>query len=163
MWDALHGEWQWQVDSNIIRKRRSVRFEWYKLESVSGIIDRVMTKLEKYKKMAVDGWQWHSNWQVTQQVASGSGSKWHWQLQWLNGCGSVTGSGPNDSGSGPNDSSSGSMAVYTHRITAAIGSPNTLNSPLAAPPACDSARIHSSISPESGSGNVRVVSFDRGD
>jgi hypothetical protein len=47
MWEALHGEWQWQFDSGIIRKRRSVRFEWYKLESVSGSIDRVMTQVRE--------------------------------------------------------------------------------------------------------------------
>jgi hypothetical protein len=46
----LHGEWQWQFDSGVIRKRRSRRVEWYQLESVGGSIDRVTTSFKKGKK-----------------------------------------------------------------------------------------------------------------
>jgi hypothetical protein len=44
-------EWQWQGGSGTSRKRRSVRFEWYRLESGSGSIGRDM---DSEKKGSID-------------------------------------------------------------------------------------------------------------
>jgi hypothetical protein len=43
-------EWQWLGGSGTIRRRRSVRFEWWWLESGSGSIGRVVACLKNVKK-----------------------------------------------------------------------------------------------------------------
>jgi hypothetical protein len=74
-----HSEWQWQGGSNTNRRRISVRFEWYKLESGSGSIGRVAVcfKIIRKKEFFIRQSTWHG----VECVAR------HGEWQWLGGSG----------------------------------------------------------------------------
>jgi hypothetical protein len=72
---GLHREWQWENGSGTVGKRRSGRFEWYKLECGSGSISGVVVDWKmgekKWKKCKIlnDG-----NTMEDSLITSGSGT-----------------------------------------------------------------------------------------